>query len=134
MKNNKKGFTLVELIVVLVILAIMLAILVPTLTGYIDKANELSSKAEARQLYIAAQAVVSETYGTGTPVGDATWTNGTNTGAGAKVLPLSELTAADYTSWSVTIDDNKVTSLTYVDNDGYTATFTGGVWSASKTA
>ena len=39
-KENKKGFTLVELIVVLVILAILAAILLPTLTGYIDKANE----------------------------------------------------------------------------------------------
>ncbi len=38
--KNKKGFTLVELIVVLVILAILAALLIPTLTGYIDKANK----------------------------------------------------------------------------------------------
>ena len=43
-KNKKhnltnKGFTLVELIVVLVILAILAAILVPTLTGYIREAK-----------------------------------------------------------------------------------------------
>lgn len=38
--KNKKGFTLVELIVVLVILAILAALLVPALTGYIDKANK----------------------------------------------------------------------------------------------
>ena len=37
--KNKKGFTLVELIVVLVILAILAALLVPALTGYIDKAK-----------------------------------------------------------------------------------------------
>ena len=35
MKENK-GFTLVELIVVIVILAILAAILVPALLGYID--------------------------------------------------------------------------------------------------
>ena len=40
--KNKKGFTLVELIVVLVILAILAALLVPALTGYIDKAKEQS--------------------------------------------------------------------------------------------
>ena len=39
-KNNNKGFTLVELIVVLVILAILAAILVPALLGYIDRARE----------------------------------------------------------------------------------------------
>lgn len=40
MRDNKKGFTLVELIVVLVILAILAALLIPALTGYIDKAKE----------------------------------------------------------------------------------------------
>ena len=40
MKRKKdKGFTLVELIVVLVILAILAAILVPALLGYIDRAK-----------------------------------------------------------------------------------------------
>lgn len=35
--KNKKGFTLVELIVVLVILAILAALLIPALTGYIGQ-------------------------------------------------------------------------------------------------
>ena len=39
-QNSKKGFTLVELIVVLVILAVMAAMLVPALTGYIDEARK----------------------------------------------------------------------------------------------
>lgn len=62
MKNNKKGFTLVELIVVLVILAILAALLIPALTGYIDKAKRKSIVAETRQVVMASQTLVDEYY------------------------------------------------------------------------
>ena len=70
MKNNKKGFTLVELIVVLVILAILAALLIPALTGYIDKAKRKSIVAETRQVVMAAQTLVDEAYGSNN-AGDA---------------------------------------------------------------
>ena len=61
--KNKKGFTLVELIVVLVILAILAALLVPALTGYIDKANKEKVVSETRMVVMAVQTVASEAYG-----------------------------------------------------------------------
>lgn len=64
-RDGKKGFTLVELIVVLVILAILAALLVPTLIGYIDKAREKQIVAETRQVVMAAQTLVDEAYGKG---------------------------------------------------------------------
>lgn len=64
LKKGRKGFTLVELIVVLVILAILAALLVPALTGYIDKAKEKSVVAETRMILQAVQTEVSEIYGT----------------------------------------------------------------------
>lgn len=60
--KDKKGFTLVELIVVLVILAILAALLVPALTGYIDKAKEKAIIAETRQVVVAAQTLGDEAY------------------------------------------------------------------------
>lgn len=59
---NKKGMTLVEVIVVLVILAILAAVLVPTMIGWIDKAKKKTSAAEARAVYLAAQTLASEKY------------------------------------------------------------------------
>ena len=61
-KSRRQGFTLVELIVVLVILAILAALLVPALTGYIDKAKKQAVIAEARDVWTASQAALSECY------------------------------------------------------------------------
>ncbi|MFR8470194.1 hypothetical protein BLA28_22210 [Eisenbergiella tayi] len=44
--NNKKGFTLVEMIVVIVILGILLAIMVPQLIKYVDKAKAVQCRAD----------------------------------------------------------------------------------------
>lgn len=54
-KSNKKGFTLVEIIVVLVILAILAAIAVPSVIGYVDEAKESRYIQEARSIYVVFQ-------------------------------------------------------------------------------
>lgn len=58
--ENRRGFTLVELIVVLVILAVLAAILVPTLLGYINQANSQKDYSTCAELQQAAQAAVIE--------------------------------------------------------------------------
>jgi len=50
---TKKGFTLIELIVVIAILAILAAILIPSITNYIDEAEKARDQANVRSYYSA---------------------------------------------------------------------------------
>ena len=61
-KNNKKGFTLVELIVVIAIIAILALILIPAISGYTKKANQTALDSTARSLHTKAVLHISE-YG-----------------------------------------------------------------------
>lgn len=115
-KNNKKGFTLVEVIVVLVILAILAAIMIPALTGYIEKANKKTAMVEARAVLLATQTVASENY----PKSIVGTNDKLETGAATEVKDLSEV---EGTIDSVKIDNNsKVTKLVYKTGK-YTVTY-----------
>ncbi len=48
MKTNKKGFTIVELVIVIAVIAILAAVLIPTFSGIINRANESVAFQETR--------------------------------------------------------------------------------------
>lgn len=109
-KENKKGFTLVELIVVLVILAILAALLVPALTGYIDRAKEKQVIAETRQSVMAAQTMADEEYAKGTAdAAIATALNGTDNG------DLKSLADVPGTIASIEVKSGRITKLVYTN-------------------
>ena len=129
--KDRKGFTLVELIVVLVILAILAALLVPALTGYIDKARNESIIAETRSVVVAAQTIVSEDYGQGTDVtaSDTYITPGLKT----EILTLAEakgsiesMTIQGNTNTTADKPTGKILILVYKNTSGKTCTYTFG--------
>ena len=72
MKNkmkNKKGFTLMEMLIVVAIMVVLVAVAVPTFTSQVkranraaDRANERAAKAVAATTYLASPNDEEETY------------------------------------------------------------------------
>ena len=123
-RSRKGGFTLVELIVVLVILAILAALLIPALTGYIDRAKEKNVIAETRQCVMAAQTLYDEAYAGVAKNGQV------EAPANDKILALAELTDKGKLGTgdkAVKFDGNKVSQLVYTNN-GVTCTYNGSTY------
>lgn len=58
--KNRKGFTLIEIIVVIVILAVLMAIAVPSVMSYINEGNKTKYESVARAALINTQIAVAK--------------------------------------------------------------------------
>lgn len=58
MKKNNKGFTLMEMLIVVAIIAALVTIIIPTINKSVDKANQAADNANVR----SAIAIVSTNY------------------------------------------------------------------------
>ena len=104
-KMNKKGFTIVELVIVIAVIAILAAVMIPTFGGIIDKANKSSAEQTAKALWKEAYGI---DLADGVEDGKENVTGTINPGQGAT-----------YGVVTTTGEDGKTTSvITFTYDDG----------------
>ena len=127
-KNSKKGFTLVELIIVIIIIAILISALMPAVLGAVNRANRAANEADIRNILtaISVWALDNPTVSPAVNFGANTNVNAFEElkkayipSAGATMIP------ANFTAW---IWDGRIaTGVTYTAR-GITTTYADGVF------
>lgn len=128
LKKNKKGFTLVEIIVVLVIIGILLALAVPAITKYVGEAGETKLKTQVKAAFTAAQTVTTSEVAKNPAISDTD----TTSGLPAKVtkdtvndeLGLATDNSGAVKSITCTFNDQRITSCDISTNESDTIVFT----------
>ena len=127
-KNNKKGFTLAELLIVVAIIGVLVAISIPIFTSQLRKARLATNQANARAAYAAAVSayltddnVTGGTYytGTGTFTNGGTLTGGTNANsadiASWNLTNEPNLGNTAYKNWGITLNNGSVQTIAYAN-------------------
>lgn len=122
-KMNKKGFTLIEMLVVIAIIAVLVSIIIPTVTSATDKAAAAANAANLRSLKAElTTAMLTTDSKTGTVIrGFTVKSDGTVSGAFDGSVAFKEVKGFGTYDAS---DDKKDVTVT-PENGGYTVKYAG---------
>lgn len=119
--KERKGFTLIEMIIVIAIIAILIALIAPNLQKFLKTAKQTKIDAAAKTMYTSASTYLVEQYTKGTPVADGTWTKDSGTPTGFFEDYFNDKEVASTVKYTVTIKDSAVTEVKWEDDglEGY---------------
>lgn len=123
MKNTKvKGFTLIELIVVIAIIAVLAALLIPNLMGWVAKASLKTANSNAKAVATNAMAVISDLETDGMYFSSGTVSGSVAPAASAEYIKQEVERLGgfkDANVWTFTYDSSsgKITDAKWAEND-----------------
>ena len=112
-RSNKKGFTIVELVIVIAVIGILATVLIPTFSSVVEKANESAALQELKSAYTIALAEAIKDGSVGTET--------------VYVLANGDVaTTAHAYAWKFEFSDANTANVTRGNSDGNTYAITDG--------